>query len=146
MSSTTNIVINDCTFKWAKLSKPVDPFGEGYAWELQITTDDIETAKEWVSQNLNVKTSKDNGKTTYYVNLKRWCVKPSTGEKYTPPVVVDGEGKPIDPSTVGNGSEGRVKAYQYQWSRGGNSGTATILIAVKVTKLVEFKPSTDIDF
>ena len=145
--STITRIIDNCNFKWAKLEKPVNPFGDGDAWELQIYSEDLEVAEEWAKQNLNVKSRKnEDGALEFYVNLKRWTTKPATGEKYDPPVVVDGDKNPISGGNIGNGSKGKVKVYQYEWHNGMNSGIATILIAVQVTDLIKYVPSEVVDF
>ena len=146
MSNTTTKIINNCEFRWAKLTSPVDPFGAGKAYELQIITDDVMVAEDWFNESLNVKTKEEDGKTIYYVNLKRWDSSPKTGKKYGAPIVVGREKEKIDGSIVGNGSKGKVKIYQYDYNNAGKSGTTSQLVAVQVTDLVEYKKDEIIDF
>jgi len=146
MSTTTTKIIDNCSFFWAKLDKPVNPFGSGDAWELQIRTDDVMVAEDWQMKSLNVKSKEEDGKMVYYVNLKRWAKSPSTGKTYEPPKVLDGAKEPVDPSIVGNGSKGKVKVYQYEWSKGARKGITSIMVAVQVLDLVEYKPEASVDF
>ena len=148
MSRTTKtLIIEDCTFRWAKLKNPVNPFGAGDAWEVQIVTEDREVAENWVANNLNVKSEQvGEGKFEYRANLKRWCRSPSTGKNYEPPIVIGNDKQPIDAGIIGNGSKGAVKVYQYKWERGANSGITSIIVAVKVNELIEYTPDTVIDF
>ena len=81
----------------------------------------------------------------YYVNLKRWAKSPN-GKEYDAPSVVDAAKEPVDPTIVGNGSKGKVKVYQYQWTKGSRSGISTIFIALQVTDLVEYNPESVVDF
>lgn len=146
MSNTTTTIIRNCNFYWAKLDKPVNPFGSGDAWELQIRTEDAMVAEQWqMEQHLNVKTKEEDGKMFYYTNLKRWAQSPD-GKKYEPVKVVDGAKEPVDPSIIGNGSKGAVKVYQYEWSKGARKGISTIMVAVQVTDLKEYKPEPTVDF
>ena len=146
MSNTTTRIIRNATFNWAKLTKPVNPFGAGDAYELQITTDDPMVALDWTNQDLNVKTKEVDNNVTYYVNLKRYHASPKTGKVHGAPIVVGKEKEKVDGSIVGNGSKGNVKVYQYPYSVGGKSGVSTQMVAVQVTDLVEYNPETSIDF
>jgi hypothetical protein len=81
----------------------------------------------------------------YYVNLKRWA-KSADGKPYEAPKVLDAAKEPVNPSIVGNGSKGKLKVYQYEWNKGGRSGTTTIFVALQVLDLVEYNPESVIDF
>ena len=145
MSNTVTRIINNCEFRWAKLAKPVNPFGSGDAWEVQIVTTDSHVAETWTSQDLNVKSKETPEGLEYYVNLKRWATSP-TGKTYESPKVLDAAKEPVEPSIVGNGSKGKVKVYQYAWTKGARSGISTIFIALQVTDLVEYNPEATVDF
>jgi len=145
MANTVTRIINNCEFRWAKLGKPVNPFGSGDAWEVQIVTTDENVAQSWTEQDLNVKSKANPDGMEYYVNLKRWAKSP-TGKEYDAPSVVDAAKEPVDPVIIGNGSKGKVKVYQYQWTKGARSGISTIFIALQVTDLVEYNPEATVDF
>jgi len=146
-NTTSTIVINNANFKWAKLDTPVNPFGAGDAWEVQLYTEDMAVANEWTSQSLNVKSrATEDDSVEYYVNLKRWVKSPKTGKSYDKPIVITSDRKPLDAKLIGNGSKGSVKAYQYEWSMNGRKGVSTILIAVRVDELIEYKPVIEDDF
>ena len=146
MSNSKTIIVNNCEFRWAKLAKPVNPFGSGDAYEVQIVTNDEMVANVWANQNLLVKSKETPEGKEYYVNLKRWAKSPTSGKEYDAPSVVNSAKEPIDPAIVGNGSKGKIKVYQYEWTKGGRSGIATIFVALQVTDLVEYNPEATVDF
>ena len=143
MSNTTTKIIRNAEFFWAKLDTPVNPFGAGDAWELQIRTNSEETATEWALEHINVK-KHDEG--YFYANLKRYAQSPKTGKKYAKPIIVGKEKEKIEGVMIGNGSKGNVKVFQYDYSNAGKSGTATQFVAVQVTDLIEYKADEIIDF
>ena len=54
------IIIRDAELHWAKLNKPVEPFGT-LQWELQMRTRDKDTAKSWKDDYyLTTKTEEDD--------------------------------------------------------------------------------------
>ena len=97
--------------------------------------------------SLNVKSDEDKeGNTFYKVNLKKKSKK-RDGTPVDPVKVVDGQLNDIDPNTMGNGSIGNVRIYQYDYDVGGNTGIASMLMAVQVTKLIKYEPKPrDDDF
>ena len=54
MDQPRNYKITDVELNWARLTKPVNPFGTEQ-WELQIATTDQAKAKELADDHLNVK-------------------------------------------------------------------------------------------
>ena len=139
ISEARNYRIDNVEINWAKLAKPVNPFGTEQ-WELQIATTDKALADDWSNNYLNVKQDKaDSSKFT--VSLKRKAIK-ADGTSNGPVRVVDAAAQPFaDVSTIGNGSVGNVIVYQYPYETAGRKGTATSLTAVQVTELVEYTPS-----
>jgi len=131
-----NYRIDGVELNWAKLDKPVSPFGT-LQWELQIATTDKAKAKELRENHFNVK--EKDGK--YVVSLKRKAVK-SDGTENTPVRVVDGSLKEIDSRTIGNGSVGNVIVFQYPYETMGRKGIASSLSGVQVTDLREYNPSS----
>ena len=130
-----NYRIDNVELNWAKLDKPVSPFGTEQ-WELQIATTDKALAKEMSDNYLNVK--EKDGKFT--VALKRKARK-ADGSENKPVTVVDGSMKPVDATTIGNGSTGNVILFQYPYDTAGRKGVATQLTGVQVTALVEYNPA-----
>ena len=53
-----NYRIDNVELNWAKLTKPVSPFGV-MQYELQIATTDKTVADEWSANHLNVKSELD---------------------------------------------------------------------------------------
>jgi len=147
-----NYRINNVELNWAKLSKPVSPFGVPQ-YELQIATTDATVADEWKANHLNVKpemnkeTNKPNGKFT--VSLKRKANK-ADGSDNGAPTVVDASAQPIDASKLGNESLGNVIIYQMYYKNAGREGISNSLTAVQVTDFKEytgdssFEPITDL--
>ena len=147
MNKSTTQVIRNATFYWAKLDNPVDPFGGGAAWEIQLRTEDSSVAEQWADQKQNVKKIENDDGVYYQVNLKRYAQSADGSKQYMPPSVVDGNKDRIaDVSTIGNGSKGHAKVYTYQWSRGGKSGWTSQFTAIQITELVEYTPEADIEF
>jgi len=131
-----NYRIDGVELNWAKLDKPVSPFGT-LQWELQIATTDKAKAKELKDNHFNVK--EKDGK--FVVSLKRKAVK-SDGTENTPVRVVDGSLKEIDSRTIGNGSVGNVIVFQYPYATMGREGIASSLSGVQVTELKVYSPSS----
>lgn len=135
MEIKRNFRIDDVELNWAKLDKPVSPFGT-LQWELQIATTDAAKAKELSDNYLNVK-DKDG---VFTVSLKRKAVK-ADGNPNKPVTVVDGNTNEMDASKIGNGSRGNVIVYQYSYDMMGRKGVGTSLSGVQVTDLKEYNPS-----
>jgi hypothetical protein len=108
-------------------------------WEVQIRTRDKKQAKEWKDLNVNVKTDDDDNGVFYKATLKK-KTKKANGEPQNPVNLVGGGLAPIDPNTLGNGSIGNVRIYQYNYEVGGRKGIASMLMAVQVTTLKEYTP------
>ena len=107
-----NYRIDNVEINWAKLAKPVNPFGTEQ-WEIQIATTDKAMADDWSKNHLNVKQDKtDTSKFT--VSLKRKAVR-ADGSANNPVKVVDAAAQPYSPETlskIGNGTVGNVVVYQ----------------------------------
>lgn len=129
------IFLKDATLNYAKLVKPVNPFGTEQ-YELQAATSDDANAQKWRDLGLNVK-EKDG---VYTVSLKRKARK-ANGDDNGKVVVIDSALKPISEDrlmTLGNGSTGNIKLYQYPYEAAGRKGVATSLTAVQVVDFVEY--------
>ena len=139
------IIVRDAELHWAKLVKPVDPFGT-LQWELQMRTRDKDEAKKWKDEFfITTKTEEDDDGVFYKANVKRKAVKKDNSDN-TPPDVLDGAKKPIDGNIVGNGSVGNVMLFQYPYEMQGRKGVSSILSKVQVTDLKEYTPSSGTDF
>jgi len=130
-----NYRIDNVELNWAKLDKPVSPFGT-LQWELQVATTDKAKADELSANHFNVK-EKDG---VFTVALKRKAIK-ADGSENKPVTVVDANLQPIDATKIGNGSIGNVIVYQYSYDMMGRQGVGTSLSGVQVTDLREYNPS-----
>tara|TARA_B100001113_G_C20874831_1_gene519952 strand:- start:136 stop:630 length:495 start_codon:yes stop_codon:yes gene_type:complete len=140
-----NYRIDNVELNWAKLSKPVNPFGTEQ-WELQIATTDKAIADTWSSNHLNVKQDKVDS-TKFTVSLKRKAVK-ANGDANSAVRVVDSSAValPHDKiAQIGNGSIGNVIVYQYPYSTAGREGIANSLTAVQVTDFKEYAAPVDFE-
>ena len=140
------VIIRDAELHWAKLGKPVAPFGT-LQWEIQMRTKNKATAEAWKKEYyLPVKTENDDDEGTYYkVNLKRKAVT-KDGKDNTPPEVVNGAKQPIDSNSIGNGSVGNVMIFQYPYDVAGRKGVSSILSKVQVIDHKVYTPNSSIDF
>ena len=134
MDNPRNLMLSNVEINWAKLDKPVNPFGQEQ-YELQIATTEAAVADQWKADHLSVK--EKDGKFT--VSLKRKAHKAS-GDSNGMVRVVDANKAAIDTSVVriGNGSVGNVIVWQAPYDVAGRSGIASSLTAVQITDLVEF--------
>jgi hypothetical protein len=141
--NTTMAIIKDVSIFFAKLNpeKPNARFDhENPTWEIQIRTSDKKVAAEWKAMNLRVTTGEDqDGKLVYRANLKKKSKK-RDGTDNLPVTLVNGSLEQINPDTLGNGSKGNVRVYQYPYNVAGKEGIATMLMAVQITELFEFTP------
>jgi len=145
ISEKRTVIVRDVELYWAKLVKPVEPFGT-LQWELQMRTRDKAEAKKWKEDfYLNTKTEEDDEGVFYKTNVKRKALK-KDGDQNTAPDVLDNAKVAIDGNKVGNGSTGNVMLFQYPYDVGGRKGVASILSKVQVTDLKEYTPSTETDF
>lgn len=145
-NEATNAIIKDVQLWWAKLGKPVEPFGTSQ-WELQIRFPK-KRVKE-MEQFGKVKETDEAG--IYSINLKKKA-ELKDGSPAKPVKLVDRKGEDVDPKTLGNGSVGNVKVmlkdYQIKGPKGNvtKEGTQVMLIAVQVTKHVVYVPKDKNDF
>tara|TARA_R100001460_G_scaffold33315_2_gene65226 strand:+ start:1563 stop:2051 length:489 start_codon:yes stop_codon:yes gene_type:complete len=138
-----NYRIDNVEINWAKLAKPVNPFGTEQ-WEIQIATTDKAIADQWSEDHFNVKTDK-NDPSKFTVSLKRKAYK-ADGSSNGPVRVVGKDTQALaDPSVIGNGSIGNVIVYQYPYSTAGREGIASSLTAVQIVSLNEYTPAVDFE-
>jgi hypothetical protein len=137
-------IIKDCEIWFAKLDpkRPNAKYNkENPTWECQIRTTSKEVKKLWESLNLSVKAVvPDEGAPYFRVNLRKKSVKEDT-EKASPVKVVNGALEDIDPNTLGNGSIGNIRIFQYEYPKNGGKerGIASVLMGIQVTKHIVYK-------
>jgi len=162
------IIIPNATLFFTKVepNSPAKPFaGEGSpSWETQIRTTSKDVAKKWKEMDLNVRAlsrkakdddgnfmtddlgealrepiADDNGNPYYGVTVRKKTLK-RDGSKQNPVNVVGGDLSPVDPATIGNGSVGNLSVFQYPYEYKGKKGISSMLMAIQVTELNEYKP------
>ena len=144
-------IIKNAELWFAKLDpkRPSAKFNKkNPTWELQIRTTDKAVKKAWEELNLAVKAIvPDEGAPYFRVNLRKKSIK-EDGQDASPIKVVNGHLEDIDPNSIGNGSIGNVRIFQYEYTReGGGKGVASVLMGVQVTKHIVYKPKPrDDDF
>ena len=135
-------ILKNAELFFAKLdpSKPNGRFDPtNPTWEVQIRTRDKAQAKAWKDMNINVKPDDDDDGMFYKATLKKKSKK-RNGENQNPVTLLGGDLTAIDPNTLGNGSIGNVRVYQYDYEISGRKGIASMLMAVQVTTLKEYTP------
>ena len=136
-TQNTSSVIRNVNFYYAKLDKPVSPFGtEIYDMQVRFPKERIEE----MSAYGKVRQVEDGN---YAINITRKAM--NAKKQKTPVRVVDGDKNPIK-DLIGNGSFGNIIVYQYDWAVSGRTGRKTVLIAVQVTDLIKYVPETAADF
>ena len=140
MSKT--VIIRNVEFHYAHVFKPHSPFGTE-VWDVQLRTDDADTAKQLIDVGVNMKEHEDG---YFHANVKRKTVT-SQGKPQSPVVVVDRNKQPIaDTVMIGNGSKGHVKLFSYNWEQQGRKGTSAMLSAMQIVDLIEYEGSETVDF
>jgi len=133
----TQSIIRDIQIFWSKLDTPVSPFGGDPAYELQVRAP--KKRRKELEQFGNVK--EVDG--VLAVNLKRYA-KNAKGEEVSVDVL-DGLKQPFtDLKSIGNGTKGAVKVFQYDNPRGGRP--VTRLMAVQILELVKYEAAPEVDF
>jgi len=136
MTNSSNIV-RDVTFYYAKLDKPVSPFGtEIYDLQVRFPA----TRVEEMSSYGKVRPVEDG---QYAINVTRKAM--NAKKQKTPVRMVDKDKNPIK-DLIGNGSKGNVILYSYDWEVSGKSGRKTVLIAVQILELIKYVPESSVDF
>lgn len=137
-------ILHDCEIWFAKLdpNRPNSRFNkENPTWEVQIRTTSKEKKKEWQALNLNVKdVVPEDGPPYFRANLRKKSIKVD-GEAASSVNLVDGKLRPVDPNTIGNGSIGNVRIFQYEYQKpDGSVGIVSVLMGVQLTKHVLYTP------
>ncbi len=111
-------------------------------WEVQLRTRDKKVKAEWTKLNLKPKTVEDDDGVFYSVSLRKKSKK-KDGTPNQPVNVVDGALNQISPMSIGNGSVGNVRIFQYEY--GDEGKIASMLMAIQITKLNEYVPKASDD-
>lgn len=136
-------LLTDCEI-WFLRANPLKPNSkfdkENPTWECQIRTSSKTQKKTWAELNLNCKAVvPDDGDPYFRVNLKKSSIK-KDGTAAEPVKVVNGELEPLDPDTIGNGSIGNIRIFQYEYpKKEGGTGVATILMGIQITTHIQFE-------
>jgi hypothetical protein len=137
-------IIRDCEIWFAKLDpkRPNAKYNKkNPTWECQIRTASKEVKKAWEAMNLSVKAVvPDEGDPYFRVNLRKKSIK-EDGEAAGPVKVVNGGLDDIDPNTIGNGSIGNIRIFQYEYPKddGKSKGIASVLMGIQITKHIVYK-------
>jgi hypothetical protein len=137
-------IIKDCELWFCKLNpkRPNNRFNkENPTWECQIRTKDKSVKKIWEEFSLPVKAVvPDDGEPYFRVNLRKKSIKEDK-EPASPIRVINGKLEDIDPDTIGNGSVGNIRVFQYEYpNKKGGKGIASVLMGIQVTKHIVYKP------
>ncbi|WP_396189901.1 hypothetical protein [Flavobacterium sp.] len=123
-------------------------------WELQLRTSNAEQKKEWEALGFKPKLivgkegAEDEGepvltpegKKQWRINLKKKSLN-KDNEPAAAVKVVNGHLEELDPNTLGNGSIGNVRIYQYEYDKAdGTKALAAVLTGVQVTRHVMYIP------
>jgi len=144
------MIIDNCELWYVKLNpekpeKSRDKDKPDY-WTLQIRTTDKAVRDEWKEKNLNPKpVVPDEGEPYFKVNIRRKTVNAS-GKEADCPDLIDGNLNPIDPDTVGNGSVGNVRIFQYDYQNEFGTGIASVLMGCQLTKHILYTPQVGEEF
>jgi hypothetical protein len=155
-AQSTNTIVKGLTFYWVKLNaaKPVENYsGDGFEWAIQVRFPKEREAEIEALNMGKIKPVADNPN-MLQLNLRKKATK-ADGSPAQPVGVVDAFKMALDPTIIGNGSEGNVMIMQREYEiknpktgRVTKSGISTTLTKVQVTKLVKFEGSNKsfIDF
>lgn len=129
---------------WVRVVKPDVAFN---CWAVTIhpTPDSLEKIRDWQAEGLKNQLKKDDD--GYYCKFRCDVSKQrKDGSVWTfkQPETVDKDGKPMDGSIIGNGSDVTLKLEVYEHGTpGGGRAIAARLVGVRVDNLVPFNPETD---
>lgn len=148
-----SVMIKGLEFWYAKLGKPVAPFGTEQ-WEMVVAIDPSETGikKDLEDAGLTVKAKTLKNNDQEYDRLVASVKRTTHDKKRNPrdPVrVVDNLRQPMDAAAVdkiGNLSKGNIILFTYDWEQMGKKGRSAMLTAVQVTEMNVYEGSSDVDF
>jgi hypothetical protein len=155
-------IIKNAQLWYTKLD-PARPNGrmdpKNPSWELQIRTNDPAQKKEWEEQGLKLKlmvqkegatndAGEDiagevildaSGKKQWRANLKKKSIN-KEGKASGPVELVNGALQPVDPNSIGNGSIGHVRVFQYEYTKkeSGDKAIASVLMGVQLKRHIVY--------
>jgi hypothetical protein len=151
-------ILKNCELHYAYLDpkRPSKKFNKtNPSWEVQIRTSDIEVKKSWEAEGVKAKlmvykAGEDNegepilnaaGKKQWLAHLKKKSIK-KDGTQSEPVEVVGANLKPVDPTSIGNGSIGNVRVFQYEYEKEGVEGKqlASVLMKIQLLKHIVYVP------
>lgn len=129
---------------WVRVVRP-DVQYDCWVATIHPTPESLDKIRDWQSEGMkNVLKKDEDGYFTKFrcpVSRQR---KDGTTWTFTAPVVVDADGRPMDGSIIGDGSDGTLKLEVYEHGTpGGGKAIAARLVGVKVESLVPFNPDKD---
>lgn len=116
---------------------------ENPTWEIQIRTSNPEVRKSWEAQGVKLKAIvPDDGSPPYWKTTLKKKIYKRDGTDNDPVEVKGGNLRDIDPATIGNGSKGHVRIFQYEYPKaeGAGTGIASVLMGVQLTSLKKRTP------
>jgi hypothetical protein len=139
------VMLKNCEIWYAKLNpeRPDDTFDkDNPKWNIQIRTTSKETKKEWEALGIKVKAVvPDEGAHYFSANLQRSLYK-KDGNKNKPVKVIDGNLEPVDARSIGHGSIGHIRVFQYasKSPKAKEGQMVSMLEAIQLIKHVVYKP------
>jgi hypothetical protein len=125
-------------------------------WDAVLRTTDPQQKAEWESQGCKPKLMvhksgeeegmpllTEAGQRQWQLRLRKRAYK-KDGTENQPVEVVGGGLQPLDPDTIGNGSIGNVRIFQYTY--GDEGKVASVLQAIQIKKLRKVEPRTREEF
>ena len=113
-------------------------------WEIQIRTTDKDQKKQWEEAGLRVKVviPNEDDPTNFYwrANLRKKSIKEKDQQPADPVEVVNGDLEAVDPRTIGNGSRGNIRYFQYEYDGENGKGVANVLMGIQLTLHKVFTP------
>lgn len=128
---------------WVRLVRPDTAFEPAWTVTLHPTAESLEKIRDLQAEGLkNVIKKDEDGYYTRFKCLVARSRKDGTVWTFEPPAVVDKEGRPMDGSLVGDGSDGTLKLEVYEFKAPGaaKGGIAARLVGVRVENLVPIAP------
>ena len=125
--------------KWCKITAP-DPWGN---WKITLypTPESLDKFKALGVKN-HLKRDEDGDNVTFRRPSQKIIRGKTVG--FSPPLVIDSNGIPLEGVLIGNGSDVTVKLDYYGFKTPiGDTGKAVRLASIRVDNLVPFKPEAD---
>lgn len=129
---------------WVRVVKPDSQYNN-WVTTIHPTTDSLEKIRGWQGEGMkNVLKKDEDGYFTKFRCPTHRLRKDGTMWTFEAPKVVDKDGRPMDGSIIGNGSDGTLKLEIYEHGTpGGGKAIAARLVGVRVDNLVPFDVEED---